>query len=122
MNQIAAQIENLEKALLDPGVRSDAGRVASLLSDEFVEFGSSGRIWDKAGTMAGLATEHPNPSAVRNVSDLRVRLLSDAAALVTYRFIRRATGGAEVQTLRSSVWVREGEDWRMVFHQGTLAL
>lgn len=40
-----AEVERLERALLDPSVRADPGRVAALLHPEFVEFGASGTVW-----------------------------------------------------------------------------
>jgi ribonuclease HI len=39
-------------------------------------------------------------------------------ALVTYRVERVEDGST---TLRSSIWAREGDRWRMRFHQGTPA-
>ena len=44
--ETAALIRRLEEALLVPEVRKSAGQIAVLLADEFVETGSSGRIYD----------------------------------------------------------------------------
>ncbi|MFQ5557344.1 MAG: hypothetical protein ACE5GB_07545, partial [Acidimicrobiales bacterium] len=38
------------------------------------------------------------------------------AVLVTYDL-----GGAERASLRSSIWVRDAQTWRLLFHQGTPA-
>jgi hypothetical protein len=37
-----------ERALLDPAVRANPDAVSALLEEEFVEFGASGTIWDRA--------------------------------------------------------------------------
>ena len=116
---IAGHVSALERALLDPSIRTDPERVADLLSDDFVEFGSSGHVWTKATTIAGLAAEDSGVSVALNVTDVQVRLLAAEAALVTYVVSRKSPGEAEIQTLRSSVWKREDGNWRMLFHQGT---
>ena len=111
----------LEQSLLEPAVRSDARQVGDLQAEDFFEFGSSGRIWTREATIAGLAGETPRPGGTRIVSNMAVRLLAEGAALVTYSVQRQAPGEPEVRTLRSSIWCREDEKWRMVFHQGTHA-
>jgi len=44
---IEAQIRFLEERLLQPDVRKIAEDVAALLAAEFIEFGSSGHIFDR---------------------------------------------------------------------------
>ena len=110
----AREIEALERRLLDPGLRSDGDQVADLLAERFVEFGSSGRKWTKATTIAHLAGAAPSSAEPAAISDLNVDLLAEGAALVTYRI-----GEANHASLRSSVWIRETGGWKMVFHQGT---
>jgi hypothetical protein len=110
----------LEQSLLDPRTRADADSVADLLTDEFVEFGGSGRIWTKAATISQLAVERPDPSVKRLVADLDVRLLADDVALVTYALTRRSPREVDASTLRSSIWTCAEGRWRMTFHQGTI--
>jgi hypothetical protein len=45
---------DLEEDLLKPEVRRSAERVNCLLADDFIEFGSSGRIFDKRGIIEAL--------------------------------------------------------------------
>ena len=106
------QVRALELRLLDPAVRRDRAAVDRLLHPEFLEFGASGRVWDKASVLASLSADS-GPSPV--VSDLRSERLGPDAMLVTYR-ARRPGGTA---SLRASVWVRHGQGWRVRFHQGT---
>jgi hypothetical protein len=117
MNQTAKILEDLERALLDPATRGNGQRVADLLAEDFVEFGSSGRIWTREATIAALSAETPNQFSMPAVDDLAVRPLSDGVALVTYATSR--DGGK--RTLRSSIWRLEHGAWRMAFHQGTVA-
>jgi hypothetical protein len=113
----AAKLRELEEQLLQPDVRSSPDRVASLLSEDFEEFGSSGRVFDKAQIVAGLAAERS--PVLRIARDLRVRVLAEGVALVTYRAVRRQPDGSEASSLRSSVWTVADGRWRMAFHQGT---
>ncbi|HEX5097882.1 MAG TPA: DUF4440 domain-containing protein [Polyangiaceae bacterium] len=103
------EIQKREAELLLPAVRHSRAALDRLLSDDFVEFGASGRIFTKLETVALLLAEPPNlelPAA----TNFRVTILGPDAVLATYRC---------GNSLRSSVWRREGAEWRIVFHQGT---
>lgn len=109
-----ALLAELELSLLQPRVRR-SGRVAGLLAEDFVEFGSSGRVFNKAQIIASLQAA---PSVEVTTALLRVQLLAPQLALVTYRAHRHSQ--PPVHTLRSSIWRQTGKKWQMVFHQGTL--
>ena len=113
------ELERLELLLMDPAVRRDRERVAQLLAEDFLEFGSSGRVWTRAMTLELLSTER---YAAPVVECFACRMLGREVALVTYRAVRsnEATGERTV-TLRSSIWTRISGDWKMQFHQGTPA-
>ena len=70
---------------MDPAVRRDRERVAALLAEDFVEFGSSGRVWTRESILELLATETYTPPAVE---DFACRMLGEDVALVTYRAVR----------------------------------
>lgn len=102
----------LEQRLLDPAVRSSPAAVIPLLHRDFVEFGSSGRVYTKEMIVQMMVRETPGVVKIR---DFEVRELTDDVALVTYRTI----GNEGRETRRSSVWVRRDSEWQIVFHQGT---
>lgn len=101
-----------ELRLLEPIFRRSPD-AAALLDPDFREFGSSGRVWDRASVAAVLAAEDGLPPAVE---DLVGTALAPDVVLVTYRTIRPGRS-----TLRSSVWWRRGDRWLLRFHQGTVA-
>ena len=110
---IAANLRDLELSLHRTDVRRSSERVAELLADDFVEFGSSGRVYDKPTIVKLLAHDQDNaPPPI--VTDFVVRFLSPEVALVTYRAV-----ATERETLRSSLWLLSHGQWRMTFHQGT---
>ncbi|UYK79837.1 nuclear transport factor 2 family protein [Xanthomonas sacchari] len=106
----------LELELLEPAVRASAARVAELLDDAFVEFGASGRRFDKPAVQA-LAAES---GAFRYCAfDIDVQLLEPELAHLRYRSERSGGGELPRQALRSSLWRYRDGQWRMLFHQGT---
>ncbi len=113
---LTATLRQLEESILDPAVRADPARLRALLTPEFMEFGASGRVFDRDGIIAVLAAE---PARVaRQARGFKVRLIAPGAALTTWR-VQRDDG---IETLRSSVWQQQADGrWLMVFHQGTLA-
>ena len=114
---LAAQLLALEAALQSQAVRSDSARLAALLADEFVEFGSSGNLWTRAATLADLPAED---FCRRSIRDFQARLLADDVAFVTYRSERLASGALPASaSLRSSLWTWRDGRWQMIFHQGT---
>jgi len=104
----------LEEELLKPEVRQSPDQVARLLSDEFVEFGSSGSVFDKAQIIESLR----QTTATRDVvlTDFAARRLAPDVVPVTYRTMR--THGTECR-LRSSIWKSIEGRRQMIFHQGT---
>jgi hypothetical protein len=114
---ICAHLRACELALLDPLVRRDRAKVAELLAEDFLEFGSSGRAWSREQILELLATEDYSPPAME---DFKCTQLGEGVALVTYRTVRTfAKAASWSAVLRSSIWVRENGTWRVRFHQGT---
>jgi hypothetical protein len=112
------ELQRLELLLMDPAVRRDRERVGALLTADFVEFGASGRVWTRELTLELLAT---GTFIAPQVEDFAYRLLGPDAVLVTYRTVRADAAGEQMATMRSSIWIRESESWRICFHQGTRA-
>ena len=52
-----AEVVRRERQLLDPALRADGEFVAGLLHPEFVEYGASGRVWDRETTVAALRAD-----------------------------------------------------------------
>lgn len=112
------ELQLLEERLLDPQVRRSPHVMDQLIADEFLEFGSSGRIWRKADVLTELPAQPPLGAS--RVSEFKAVALGDQHALVTYRLF--VEGDPPDQSWRSSVWKRAGAGWQMVFHQGTRIL
>ena len=109
-----ALLRELEESLLEPSAHMTE-RVSRLLAERFVEFGSSGRTFNKARVLASLGAA---TWVKHTATELKVELLGSHTALVTYRACRHTE--PPVHTLRSSIWQQLEGHWQMVFHQGTI--
>src|SRR4051812_39860548 len=98
-------LRQFEEELLKPEVRRSCDQVSHLLADEFVEFGSSGRAFDKAAIIKALQEEPADPVNRISLTDFSARRLAPEVILVTYRTILRGgPGGPAKSRLRSSIW------------------
>lgn len=104
----------LECMLLKPEVRTSSEEISKLLSDDFFEFGSSGRVWFRHDY------DGPNGLGVvtMKLQDFEIYPLSKDVVLATYCIINETN---HQQTLRSSIWKYQNGRWQMFFHQGTPA-
>jgi hypothetical protein len=107
----------LEQRLAQVGRKLSPEDASSLIAEDFVEFGASGRVWSKAEIIAAMSEWAP---IERIIEDFAVRELAASVYLVTYKLI-----GVDRQpspfSLRSSIWRNNGKAWQIVFHQGTSA-
>jgi len=118
---LLATLRSLEERFLTPQLRSSPDGIAELLADDFVEFGRSGRVYDKQQIVEALVGEADGfELAERAASHFHLTELADGVALLTYRSTRRQ-GGKVARSLRSSIWAWRRGRWQMVFHQGTPA-
>ena len=113
------ELRSLEEHLLSTEVRANAEALGRVLHDDFVEFGSSGRIFDKRTIIGALAQETPWQYTL---SEFHAETLCEDIALVTYRLsVGESASTPQRETLRSSIWKRVAGEWKLFFHQGTRA-
>ncbi|MEO9340563.1 DUF4440 domain-containing protein [Mesorhizobium sp. SB112] len=113
-----SEIQSLEEALHRPEIRRCKEAVEALLAEEFVEFGASGRIYDRA-EIIDLLTQDDESSDLKAANYAMVSISHDAV-LLTYETERSYHDGTKRRVLRSSVWKHNGVKWQMLFHQGTI--
>ena len=114
MRELKEQLYSLENMLLKGDVRKSYERLNELIADDFVEYSSTGEIYDKENILNRLPNED-DPGIT--MSNFEVKHLSSTSVLTTFTvFIERK----QKYSLRSSVWVLNVEKWQMTFHQGTV--
>jgi len=120
-HNLAKQIEDLEVELLKPEVRRSAKRISELLADDFVEFGMFGKIYSKQDFLELLPNSEEEKFERYNASNFEAREIAADTVLLTYKAsIEFLKTNETIWTLRSSIWQKRGENWQMIFHQGTV--
>lgn len=107
-------MESLERELGGSETRKDPGRIQELLSEEFLEFGSSGKVIRKRDFLE--SANRPD-TTMYQLSDFSFRSLGESHILVTYRSV---TSPPQQVAYRSSIWVKENGKWRLLHHQSTV--
>lgn len=103
--------------MLQPDVRKSVEELKRLLTDDFIEFGSSGRVYTKQQVLEELPM---SPELEMTLIDFNAKLLASDVALTTYRVLRRSNDAKdEKYSLRSSLWKLNDGKWQILFHQGT---
>lgn len=103
----------LQRGLLSDALRSDRDAFAARLHPKFCEHDAKGRIAGKGRFLASLA---PLPEPTR----LEVEGVDELAPWVVQ--LRWRARSASAVTLRSSIWIRHDETWRLRFEQATPAV
>lgn len=115
-----ADIRSLEEALHRPEVRRSRETLEALLSVEFVEFGASGAVYNRATIIDLLIQENGSEKDDLRTTNYALTSISHDAVLLTYESERTQNDGSKRYVLRSSIWKRNGDRWQMLFHQGTI--
>lgn len=108
------ELYELEESLWRPETRFDKDYFNSLLTEDFFEFGRSGRVYERDETLSAPMQEI---NIDLPLQDIQIHEVANSAALVTYI--------SEVQydeleiANRSSLWVKVDGRWKLRFHQGT---
>ena len=76
-----------------------------------METGASGRVWTRDEILAALASAEASDVPI---DGFEVEMVAPGVVLATYQTI-----GVR-PARRASVWVLDGDRWRIRYHQGTL--
>ena len=111
-----AALRALEERLAMPAGSESRESLALILAAEFREFGSSGRVFERASVLDALiAGGRPQ----LKLEEFPAASVGDGVVLVTYIARSIAGPGWKPPSLRSSLWIWRDARWQMIFHQGT---
>jgi hypothetical protein len=117
----AEQLIALEKALSDAQKKHDRDFYKRTLTDDFVSVGTDGKVHPREEILGDLPSTQLSEYRPYNI---QVVPLNEGAAVVTYDAIVRMEHYDD-ETPRyqhiSSVWVKQGDQWRLKFQQATAA-
>lgn len=107
------ELRRLEEALWREETRFDDRFLESVLADDFIEYGRSGKTYSRDDIF-----RTPRQPIDAQLRDFSIRFLDDVTAQVTYVSAVR-NGAATEHGRRSSIWSKVGGRWLLRFHQGT---
>ena len=114
---LSEELRKLEESMGRPEIRRSPELLTQLLADDFREFGSSGRVFDKKQIIDALQEQ---PRLQLWLEEFDVKQLAPDLALVTYRGNCRLVDSDKIsRSLRSSIWRNRDGRWQVLFHQGT---
>ena len=112
--ELKEHLYDLETTLLKGEVRKSEKLLNELLADDFVEYSSTGEIYDKENILKRLPSEDDPGIIMRN---FEIKYLSPTSVLTTFKIFIESK---QQHSLRSSVWTYNDKKWQMTFHQGTV--
>ena len=116
-DSVTELLYRLEMRLLDPSIRRAPDDVKMMLTEDFLEIGASGKIFDRDSLVTEIRYETP---FFWTVSDFTTRPLGPGLIMVNYQItITVGPQQTRKRSLRTSSWKQDDRSWRMVFHQGT---
>jgi hypothetical protein len=111
------ELRRREPLFHHPGFGTSRADYARMTADDFGEIGASGQRYSRDYVLEVLEARRNDPvdESDWESRDFHVRELGPDMYLLTYTLRQ----GARL-TRRSTIWRRAGEDWKIVFHQGTV--
>ena len=116
MKELEALIFELETSLLRQEVRTSVESLNILIADDFIEYGSSGLIYDKKNILERLPQ---GVSPTYNLYDFQCINLSENIVQTRFKTERTNLDNTMATSLRTSLWRKSGNNWQIFFHQGT---
>ena len=114
---LSEHLLKLEEAMTKPDIRKCPNKLSRLLADDFREFGSSERTFDKRQIIEALMNQ---PLLQLWLDEFQVMQSASDVALVTYGGNCKFPGSNQVShSLRSSIWRNRNGRWEVAFHRGT---
>jgi hypothetical protein len=110
------KLQILEEDLWRSEVRFSKEKMNSILDEDFMEIGSSGKIYNKQDTINVTFREI---NAQLPLAQFSIKLLAASVILINYRSVQYSIEGIKKEALRSSIWIKKNNSWKIVFHQGT---
>lgn len=109
-------IQRLELDLLQSDLKAHPGLIDELLAHNFEEIDNQGQLHGRGDVIDWLKCKDPQLHwAFR---DFRIKVLTDDCVLAIYALQKPPQSGTP-GSIRTSLWQRQGNDWKMVFHQAT---
>ncbi|MEM6402804.1 MAG: DUF4440 domain-containing protein [Cyanobacteria bacterium P01_D01_bin.116] len=106
-----------ENQLLLPEIRHSTTKLKELLSENFIEIGSSGKKFRLKEVLENLSKEKDWSAKISNIE---FRMINEDVAQLFYNcVIYHNLDDKGSYSIRNLIWTNESDTWKMIFHQGT---
>ena len=113
---VLEELRRREPIFHRPEVAGSRAELEAMTARDFWEIGASGRRYSRKYVLDTLEARQENPLEDSfETSDFHCRELAPDLYLLTYTLQQ-----GERRTRRASIWQRDGAQWKVLFHQGTV--
>jgi len=114
---ILAELSAREPIFHRPEFGTTRADFDNLMAADYWETGASGRRYERSYILDLLDSRYSGPyKDVWETSEFHCRQLAADVYLLTYTLLQDNTR----LTRRATIWQRVGNDWKIVYHQGTV--
>ena len=121
IHSLTEQIQRLELQLLQSDLNEHPELIDQLLAANFEEIDNRGQLHCRDDVVGWLMRKDPHLHWA--FTHFRVKVLTEDLALAIYSVKNPARSDAQLTqapgSIRTSLWQRQGDDWKMIFHQAT---
>jgi len=118
MEPLAEQIKQLELKLLHTDMHANPSVIDELLDSTFEEIGNDGQINTREQVIKWLLNK--DNAQQWSFQDFRIKPVSNDTVIAIYHVTKQhQSEEARKGSIRSSIWRRYEDHWKMVFHQAT---
>lgn len=111
--ELQEHLYSLEERLLHPDREKDRNALLELITSDFKEFCTSGRVFNSNQLGHELLNSTARPATMNH---FYVTPLGENSALATYQITT-----SNSTSRHASIWVKRKDHWQMYFHQGTIS-
>ena len=120
LREVLQHLRSREPIFHHPELGTSRADFERVTDEEFWEVGASGRRYSRDHVLDVLTGRQPDRNQLEledtwEALDFACRELASDTYLLTYTLLQGSR-----RTRRASIWRRRGEDWKILFHQGTL--
>ncbi len=117
LRRIFEEIKSREPLFHHPEFGTSRSDFERMIVEDFWEVGASGRRYDRQFVLDNLEERHSVPVEEDwRIEDCQCRPLSEDVYLFTYVLWQE-----DRRTRRATIWMQNDLEWKIIYHQGTLA-
>lgn len=111
------ELYELERKLIKSPFRNDEHFLKSIIDENFLEYDCTGKRWERDELIKALVNSTYDKIEAEN---FEAQLICNDTYLITFKTIKQFEN-KKITSIRSSIWKKKEEQWRLLFHQCTFS-